>query len=311
MRASGLLEEETHDGQSHAAPPAPKQTAKTDAVTAGESNGNAAGKSGVRSGSKQAAATAKKSRQPQTIESLEQAITEHPAEVDNYLALAKLYEAQGELIDAERVLRRATSVSGNDLKVTERLEAVQVRRSRNQLAKAESQYKTNPSDDNRELIQRMKADLNRLELGIYHSRADRYPDQKSFRFELAVCLKRAGNFKEAAKYFQEAAPEPRLLAASMLQRGECLQQIRQYQESMRCYLEAAEAATGNAAATENAAATKNVAVEKLALYRAGVLAMGLKDQHQARHLFARLAVTAPNFRDVNVRLDKLKTMGDT
>ena len=300
-----------HDGQSHAAPPAPKQTAKTDAVTAEESNGNAAGKSGVRSGSKQAAATAKKSRQPQTIESLEQAITEHPAEVDNYLALAKLYEAQGELIDAERVLRRATSVSGNDLKVTERLEAVQVRRSRNQLAKAESQYKTNPSDDNRELIQRMKADLNRLELGIYHSRADRYPDQKSFRFELAVCLKRAGNFKEAAKYFQEAAAEPRLLAASMLQRGECLQQIRQYQESMRCYLKAAEAATGNADAAENAAATKNVAVEKLALYRAGVLAMGLKDQHQAQRLFARLAVKAPNFRDVNARLDKLKTMGDT
>jgi tetratricopeptide (TPR) repeat protein len=297
MRASGLLEEEKANENSSTSQAGPKQSAKPEAAAAKKPAARAANKSGVHSRKKQ-----DKSR---TIDALEQEITQHPAEVDNYLALAKLYEAKGSLVDAESVLRRAVSVSGNDMKVNELLEAVQVRRSRNQLAKAEAQFKANPSRDHRELVQRMKVELNRLELGIYHSRAERYPEQTTYRFELAVCLKRAGNFKQAANYFKEAATEPRLLAAAMLQRGECLQQIRQYHESMRCYLKAAKAAA------DKKAASQNPAVEKLALYRAGVLAMGLKDQHQAQRVLEQLAAKAPNFRDVNARLDKLKTMGNT
>jgi tetratricopeptide (TPR) repeat protein len=295
MRANGLLDE----GSPH-----PVGGSTNGGMPSGSTTDSAIRGDSEKGDSEKVAAGPKKAPAKQvTIASLEQEVAENPAEVDNYLALARLYEAKDELVDAERVLRRASAVSGNDLKVSERLEGIQVRRARKQLAIAEAQQEANPSDDHRELVQRMKVELNRLELGIYNSRSERYPDQMTYRFELAVCLKRAGNFREAAKTFEEASAEKRLLPACTLQRGECLQQLRQYQEAMGCYLKAA-------AAVDNSGDTKNADIEKLALYRAGVLAMGLKDQHQARQLFQQLAAKDSGFRDVNARLDKLKNMGD-
>ena len=234
------------------------------------------------------------------VDELEEEIARNPAEVMNYVKLARLHEVQGDLLSAEAVLRRAMSVSGNDLRISERLETIQILQGRRQLKTAENQYQKAPTEDHRELVQRLKTELNRLELGIYNNRAQRYPDKLKYRYELAICLKRAGNFKEAADYFQQAGEEPQLAAAATVQRGECLQQVRQYQEAMQCYLGVA-----------NRAENVPVEVQKLAYYRAGVLAMGLKDQHQASQLLGQLADLDSNYRDVRARLDKLKKMGDT
>jgi tetratricopeptide (TPR) repeat protein len=52
-------------------------------------------------------------------EELERAIIADPAELSNYMALAKLYQTAGELDKAEKVLTRAQAVSGNALQVQE------------------------------------------------------------------------------------------------------------------------------------------------------------------------------------------------
>ena len=126
-----------------------------------------------------------------------------PTELANYLELAKLHEGNDELQEAEGILRRALSVSGNDLKVRERLEAVQVRRAKHQVASAEKQFAAKRDEESQQLVLQMREQLNRLELGIYQSRSERYPDERRYRYELAVRLKRAKNFEEADAIRQE------------------------------------------------------------------------------------------------------------
>ncbi len=300
MRANGMLDElpgsptktsaETRSTAS-SAPMAKKPELRSSATA------TAASDAATSETSNDAAITSEKT----TVETLERAIVKSPENVENYLALAKLYEGKGEWQEVERVLRRALPVSGNAIRISERLENVQIRRARMQVATAEANAKRQPTEENRELVLRLKADLNRLELGIYTTRVQRYPDQHHFRYELAVCLKRSGNFKEAARCFAEAAEDAKLEPASRVQRGECLQQIRQYQEAMREYLAGAERASKEA---------KNASVQKLGLYRAGVLALGLKDHHQARKIFGQLVGLDPNYQDAKARLDKLQKMRD-
>lgn len=296
MRANGLLDEAHSSATQTANPTAPRPNATT-ASTAPEKSTKA-----EQSHSKPASDVAGPSPHGTvpSIEALEQAITKSPENLQNYLTLAKLHERGENWLEVERILRRALSVSGNDIHVVEKLENAQIRRGRLNVAKAEARLKSQPNEENQQLVHRLKADLNRLELGIYNSRVQRYPNQVNYKFELAVCLKRAGNLKTAAEYFAEAATDPKLEAAARVQRGECLQQIRHYQEAMREYL----------AGAESASHAKAGGIQRLGLYRAGVLAMGLKGHHQARKIFERLATVDPSFQDVQSRLDKLRRLGD-
>jgi tetratricopeptide (TPR) repeat protein len=110
-------------------------------------------------------------------------------------------------------------------------------------------------------------------------------------------LKRVRNYAEAAKYFAEAVSERQLRSLAQLNRGECLQQTRQYRDALACYEAAAQAAGDQ------------VEAKKLALYRAGMLATGLKDAAQAIRFFEQLLKIDAGFRDAQLRLDKVREMG--
>ncbi len=231
-----------------------------------------------------------------SIESLEAAITANPAEVDNYLKLSSAYEHRDDLQQAEAVIRRALAMSGSNLAVRERLENIQIRRAKQQLATAVAQAQRRPSQDAEDLVKRMRQELNRLELAIFNSRFQTYPGDLGYCFELAVRLKRAGNFKQAAEFFQQAAEDARFLDNAAVQRGECLQQLRKYEQAMSAYRQAQK--------------SKHEEVRKLAFYRAGSLAMGLKDWPQARQYFQSLEQLQPGYRDTAERLDKLRSIPD-
>ena len=236
-----------------------------------------------------------------SIAGLERAISKDPSKTENYLDLADLQANDGDWKAAEATLRRALAASGNDIKVREKLEGVQMKRARLQVANAEKQAKAAPSEEAKQLVEKLKQDSNRLELGIFNSRVERYPDRKHFQYELAVRLKRGGSFKEAAKYFDATNEEPGYEASSLLQLGECLQQLRKYQEAQTRYLKARKLAKTQ----------KKTEVLKLSLYRGGILAAGLKSWEQAKSLLDELIALDPGFRDAQSRLDKLKKIEDT
>jgi tetratricopeptide (TPR) repeat protein len=252
--------------------------------------------SGSASGSPQASPSGEPRLSPQAeIQALEQAIQKKPGEVKLYLALAEQYRKLNRTSDEEKVLRRALQVSGNDLAVRERFEDSQIRRARQELELAEEQHTRQGTPEHQEVVQQKRLQLNRLELAVFQSRAERYPQDRGIRFELAVRLKRAGNFEAAANYFAEAAAEPKMAPSALIQQGECLQQLRQYQKALELYLQ------GRKSAEES----RNSEALRLALYRTGVLAAGLKNWELARNSLSAVVELDPQFRDAKSRLDSL------
>lgn len=229
------------------------------------------------------------------------AIRLHPAELDNYVALAAEYTAADRVRDAERVLRKALEVSGGgDLNLREQLEDTQLRRMRQQTAVADRRAESDTTPEARDLAKRMHAQANQVELEVFAARAQREPENVHYQFELGIRLKRAGKYREAIQSLQAARSDASRLAETQLNLGECFQRIEQYRLAMSSY----EAAIG-------AATDPNSDLHKLARYRAGVLATGLEEYDKAEKHLTELAAIDFAYRDVADRLDSLAQMRDT
>ena len=226
---------------------------------------------------------------------LQQAITENPADLDSYIELAELHARDDRYNEAERILRGALEAAGGDLRIREAYEDMGLRRARYQVQVAEQRAADNPTDEAQNLAARMRQELNRLETEVFRTRTERYPNVVSWKVELGTRLKRAGNYSEAIKVFQPATNDPRRRGQVHLELGECFQQIKQYKLAMSNY-EAAIDSLGDRGEPE---------LRKKALYRAGVLAMGLEDLNLAEKHLTELAGLEYGYRDVAERLDRI------
>ena len=226
---------------------------------------------------------------------LQQVVSENPANLDAYIELAELHARGDRYNEAERILRGALEASGGDLRIREAYEDMGLRKARYQVQVAEQRAEDRPSDEAESLAYRMRQELNRLETDVFRSRTERYPNVVAWKVELGARLKRAGNYSEAIKVFQPAIADPRRRGHVHVELGECFQQIKQYKLAMTNY-EAAIEALGDRGEPE---------LRKKALYRAGVLAMGLEDLNLAEKHLTELAGLEYGYRDVAERLDKI------
>jgi tetratricopeptide (TPR) repeat protein len=233
------------------------------------------------------------------IAELKQAIKHNPAAIDAYLELADLLERDATIEEAEQVLARALAASGNELKVREHLEDRQIRWARHKVMIAEKRLTAEDTPDNRTAVERLKAAQLKQEIDVYAARCSRYPENLTWKYELAIRLKAAGNHAEAIRNFQESMKDMRRRGAVSLELGECFQKIKQYQLAMQNYQAAVETLTD-----------RDLELRKRALYRAGVLASGLDDLDSARKYLSTLAGLDFGYRDVAQRLDKLGSAKD-
>jgi tetratricopeptide (TPR) repeat protein len=230
-----------------------------------------------------------------------EAIAKDPASIEAYFRLADHYLHEGRLDDAEQVLETAQQASGGgDLQVRERLEDLQMRRAAGQSAAALQLFQNQPTADVKALLDRARVQANQVELEVYAARADRDPQNPRLQFELGLRLKRAGKTKPAITAFQAARSDPKRKALVLLELGECFQKIEQYKLALAHYEQSVEAA---AAGDEE--------VRKLALYRAGVLATGLRELDRADRHLSELAGMDYGYRDVSDRLDKIASLRDS
>jgi tetratricopeptide (TPR) repeat protein len=225
---------------------------------------------------------------------LRQAIRDNPAEIENYLELADVLEQDGGIEEAEKLLATALAASGNELKVREHVEDRQLRWARSKVMIAEQRLAADATPANQELVDKLKRAQVRQEIDIYGARCGRYPENLTWKYELALRLKAAGKFPEAIRYFQEALKDVRRKGVISLELGECFQSIKQYPLAMQNYEAAVESLTD-----------RELELRKRALYRAGVLAAGLKDGDAAQKHLSALAGLDYGYRDVAQRLDKL------
>jgi tetratricopeptide (TPR) repeat protein len=225
---------------------------------------------------------------------LERAVNDDPTNVDTYLQLSEAYAEEGKLAEAERVLQRGFAAAGNDLRIVDRLEEIEILKLKQQLAVAEKRAKAEATDVAKELVKQFKENLNRLELDVYGKRSERYPKEVQWKYELAVRLKRAANYSEALKRLAEIGKSSPLAAAALVESGECLQYLKQYKRAMEVYQRAIELAQS----------TNKGDQLKLALYRGGILGVALH-QDAGRTLLTRLVELDPAYRDAKHRLEKL------
>jgi tetratricopeptide (TPR) repeat protein len=229
------------------------------------------------------------------------AMAANPAELSNYIQLAELFTAQSRLRETEEILARALAASGGgDLNIRELLEEAHLRRAQHQVLVAQRRAEKDKSGESAELAERMAAQANQAELEVYAARSARNPGNLLLQYELGLRCKRAGKHREAIQAFQAARDDVRHKAVVQLHLGECFQYIRQFRLALSSYEAAIDAADSMQPDTQ-----------KLALYRAGVLAADLGDRNKAEKYLTQLAGIDFAYRDVADRLDKLASLRDS
>lgn len=236
---------------------------------------------------------------------LERLIADRPGDIENYYALADVLIQESRPAEAITILQRALEASGGDIQVRERLEDAQLERQRIQCAIAEKKAEVDPSEENVEQAKKLRSDLDRGELDLIFARAQRYPQKKELRFDMARRLRKMGNYAEAVKYLDEIVGDEQWLGPASLEMGQCYQHLQQYEKAWGAYKVAIKALFENKDPTPEGAERR-----KLALYRAGVLAIGLKKAERAVQFLERLVKLDPKYKDAAARLDKAKRLKD-
>jgi tetratricopeptide (TPR) repeat protein len=230
---------------------------------------------------------------------LEQQIANNPADTEAYLELVDLHLEADRYGEAVHVLHKALSATSNDVKIQERLEDVEILRKKHHLTVAEEQAGTAPSDERRQEVEQLRAELHQFEWEVFARRSERYPDDLELKFQLGIRLKKLDKFAEAIGCFRAARELPQRCAGAWLELGECWQRQKQYAKALDCYCQASERCQED-----------QIGLRKLALYRAGILASGLHNLESAETFLAQLAELDAGYKDVAARLDKIRGMRD-
>ena len=220
-----------------------------------------------------------------------------PADVDSASDLSDLLAREERYAEAEEVLKTSLAASGGAVKVREHLEDVQLHSNRLfQVTGVERNGRTTRRTRTRKpLHAEAEIDVNRVELEVFRSRSDRYPGNTTWKYEYAVRLRRAGNYNEAIKAFQEARGDPKRKSAVFIELGDCFMKIKQPKLAVSNYVAALEVMTD-----------RDLELRKKALYRAGVVSMDqLNDVDASDRYLTQLAGLDFGYEDVSARLDKI------
>jgi tetratricopeptide (TPR) repeat protein len=225
---------------------------------------------------------------------LERAIVKDPTDIDKYIELAELHLRDDKFEPAEEVLARGVAASGNAIPMQERLEDLQLRRGRHNLALAERKARDERTEAAIELYNKLKTELNSKEIEVYRGRCDRHPANLGYKCELAIRMERAKKFNEAITLYQQARTDQKRRGQVLMGLGRCFTQIKQYKMALGNFAEAVEAIP-----------EKEVDQRKEALYLAGKVAVHIKDLDTAEKNLQALASLDFGYKDVADWLDKL------
>lgn len=160
-----------------------------------------------------------------------------------------------------------------------------------------------------EIVRRLEAEFNRQEMAVFHARSKRHSTDPNWKLELAIRLKRAGNFSEAIATAEEVllskgadglewdtrAKEFQIQAGTLI--GECWQHLRQFDRAWGYFQAAGDLALETGRFTE---------ADCLALYRAGVLGTSLGAKEKAKKYLEAIVVRPGGYRDAAAWLDKAR-----
>ena len=197
-------------------------------------------------------------------------------------------------VDAEEVFKQKLEASNNDPTVREEIEDVQLRALRSKMAEGGKKARESGIEADKKEYERLKMTVIEKELEVYRNRCERYPNNLIFRYELAQRYQWKGDLGEAIKEYQVAKADPRKRGMCLINLGECFRNIKQYHLAMNHFEQAVQEIPD-----------REQEYKKLAFYRAGKLAMMLKDLPKAEKYLTTLASMDYTFRDTSDLLERL------
>lgn len=236
---------------------------------------------------------------PMSRDELEELLEDEPTNLPSAVQLARILHVEGESPAAIKLLRQTLAVSPDpEAPEQAELEDAQLQIAREHLEATQDHAKATRKPADIKQAKQAMALTNQAELEVFAARVKRNPGSVRDQLELGLRLKRAGQHREAIKALQHARGDARREAEVQLHLGECFQHIEQFKLAASSYEIAVKA---SAAGSQHASDETH----KLALYRAGVLALGLGDLDRAENRLTELAGLDFGYRDVDDRLDKI------
>ncbi len=223
--------------------------------------------------------------------------TESRLSAPDFLALAAEHVGLKQFDEAEAAAAKALSLSGGDLAIREQVEDISLARLKNNVAIARRLVDHDPSPAHQQTLRQWEEELGRLELATLNARSERFPQDAGLKLEVAVRLKRAGNYSGAIQRLEEIAADHSQRPNVLIQLGECWQHLRQFEKALGLYIQA----------IASAEELDQHEPQKLALYRAGSLASAMQQTGEAKAWFQQLVSLDSEFKDARQRLQELDT----
>jgi tetratricopeptide (TPR) repeat protein len=152
---------------------------------------------------------------------LQARIDAEPTNPSNYLQLAALLRRAGQFDQARALLYKGMAPTGNDFELSAELADLEIEPFRQNLAITEERLNEKPDEELRRIRIRLLKEINARELDLFRQKAERYPTDLSYRFEVGVRLLRAGQTDEAIRELQAARSDPRFHWRSLMYLGHC------------------------------------------------------------------------------------------
>jgi tetratricopeptide (TPR) repeat protein len=244
-----------------------------------------------------AAAASLKDRLEREAVPLRARLKENPTNANLYLQLAAVFRRGNDLEKARAILQEGLGPTGNAFELSVELADLDTEPFRRNLGIAEEKLKANP--DNAELHRlrmRLRKEINTRELDVHRQKAERYPTERSHRYEVGIRLLRAGQTDEAIRELQESRNDPRLRWQSLLALGQCFKVRKNWPLAERNFEEAIK----NLPAGE-------ANYRKEILYELAVGCAGANDFSKAINLGTELANMDFSYRDIGRLLDQWHT----
>jgi tetratricopeptide (TPR) repeat protein len=174
----------------------------------------------------------------------------NPTDAHLYLQLATVYRRGNQADRARAVIEQGLGPTGNDFRLTMELMEMDLETFRRNLgtaerklakaekAEAEGEEYHHSSEDLLRIRNKLQKEIRNREIELYRLRADRFPQDVSYRLELGTRLAEADRLDEAIVELQHARKDPRMLWKAALNLGLCFKRRNNWRLAQRNFEEA-------------------------------------------------------------------------
>lgn len=178
-------------------------------------------------------------RSPREVQAILARIQANPTNPNGYLHLAAFYRRLEQYEQARRVLQEGLGPTGNHFEIMMELVDLDIEPFRRDLAMAEAKLQEEPDNQELQAIRtRLAKEVALRELDWYRRKADRFPTEASYRFEVGVRLLQTGQTDEAIRVLQGVRSDPRHQGKALVYLGFCFQKRNNWRLAQRNFEEA-------------------------------------------------------------------------